>query len=63
MLVKAHLDDLYERMKTISLAKKYTKQYSYSNLSAYTNKPKKNISLVMNHGVLSAEDSTYHFMR
>jgi hypothetical protein len=64
MLVKAHLDDLYERMKTISLAKKYTKQYNNkTNLSAYTNRPKENTSLIMNHNVLSAEDSTYHFLR
>ncbi len=33
MLVKAHLDDLYERMKVVSLMKKYTKQYSKMNIS------------------------------
>ena len=63
MLVKAHLDDLYERMKALSLVKKYKKQYSKTNISALTSKSNESTSLVMNHGALSAEDSTYHFLR
>jgi len=64
MLVKAHLDDVNEKLKTLSLARQYTK---LSNLSSKSNLEKRRTEEItawlINSDVLSTDDSSYHFLR
>ena len=62
MLVKAHLDDTYERLKTLQLIKRYSKGKSEWQ-KGFIRKRQENISPMTSGKVLTEDDSSYHFLR